>query len=462
MTAAAVLAGWVADTRPQDLSDEVKHAVGRHLLDGVGVTIAAARLGAGTPGWTVAHDLAGPPQARALTGAKSLSAPAAAMATAMLEHALDFDDTHAGGLVHPTVTVLPAAFAVGQEVSASGEQVLTATTLGLETVCRLGAVTPHGFHARGLHATGVVGPLAAAATAGRLMGLPADRIVDALGIAGSAAGGLLEFLDSAADTKSLHPGSAAFSGVTAARLAAAGAAGPPSVLEGKRGVYATLSDRAADLGVLTGWLGVRWEATQIGIKPYPSCQLMHVTLDAVSAAVAGTAVAPADIVDIEVHVHPDSSPFVCGDHTGTAPPRSTYDAKFDLPWSVAALLHDGAITVDTYTPESITRETVAATAKSVRVLPAPTGGPAAAAPGRAVLTLRDGRTLTGEVAGSKGTPAVPMTDAELRAKFAGNCGGHAHAGELADRILNLAAEADLTAVHDLAHRIATERHAHHH
>ncbi|NKY58171.1 MmgE/PrpD family protein [Nocardia flavorosea] len=458
MTAAAVLAGWIHGTEPRDLPREVEHAVGRHLLDGAGVTVAAARLAAGLPGWTVAHSLGGPPQARALTGYQALSAPAAAMATAMLEHALDFDDTHAGGLVHPTVTVLPAAFAVGQEQSATGEQVLAAAALGLETVCRLGAVSPHGFHARGLHATGVAGPLAAAVTAGRLMGLPAARLVDALGIAGSSAGGLLEFLDSAADTKSLHPGSAAFAGVVAARLAAAGASGPPSVLEGKRGVYATLSQRAADLAVLTDELRDRWELTRIGIKPYPSCQLMHVTLDAVAAAVAETAVDPADIVDIEVHVHPDSSPFVCGDHTGTGPPRSTYDAKFDLPWSVAALLHDGAITIDTYTPQSITRPAVAATAKSVRVVPAPTEGPAAAAPGRAVVTLRDGRTATGDVPGSKGTPQVPMTDAEVLAKFTGNCAGHPRAGELADRILNLSAEDDLTVVHDLAHLIATDRH----
>ncbi|MCX0272916.1 MmgE/PrpD family protein [Nocardia zapadnayensis] len=458
MTAAAILADWVHGTGRGELPDEVEHAVARHLLDGVGVTIAAARLGAGSAGWTVAHGLGGPPQARALTGGEALSAPAAAMGTAILEHALDFDDTHAGGLVHPTVTVLPAAFAVGQEVSASGEQTLVAAALGLEAVCRLGAVSPHGFHARGLHATGVVGPLAAAMTAGRLLGLPAARLVDALGIAGSSAGGLLEFLDSAADTKSLHPGSAAFAGVLAARLAAAGASGPPSVLEGNRGVYATLSERAADLGVLTDDLGVRWEVTRIGIKPYPSCQLMHVTLDAVAAAVADATVDPGDIADIEVHVHPDSSPFVCGDHTGTAPPRSTYDAKFDLPWSVAALLHDGAVTVDTYTGESIARAAVAATAKSVRVIPAPHPLPAAAAPGRAVITLRDGQSLTGVVAGSKGTTAVPMTDAEVRAKFIGNCAGHPRADELADRILAISAETDLTVVHDLAHRIASDRH----
>ncbi|GAA5064982.1 MmgE/PrpD family protein [Nocardia callitridis] len=456
MTAAQVLADWVCDAQPHDLPDEVKHAVGRHLLDGVGVTIAAARLGVGGPGWAVAHELSGPPQARSLTGRDRMSAPAAAMGTAVREHALDFDDTHAGGLVHPTVTVLPAAFAVGQERSASGAQVLVSAALGLETACRLGAVSPHGFHARGLHATAVVGPLAAATTAGRLMGLPAARLVDALGIAGSSSGGLLEFLDSAADTKSLHPGSASFAGILAARLAAAGATGPPSVLEGTRGVYATLSDRAADLDVLTTELGTRWEVTRIGIKPYPNCQLMHVTLDAVTAAVGDVAIDPADIVAIETHVHPDSSPFVCGEHTGTAAPRSTYDAKFDLPWSVAALLHDGAVTVDTYTEESIARTAVAATAGLVHVVAAPSQRPAAAASGRAVLTLRDGRVLTGEVAGSKGTAGFPMTDAEVLAKFIGNCAGHPRAHELAHRVMDLTAETDLTSVHDLAYRIASD------
>jgi 2-methylcitrate dehydratase PrpD len=452
MTATEILAAWAHDV--DSVPENVAHTVKRHLLDGIGDAIAARRVGAGVPGWTVAHALGGPPEARALTGDTALSAAGAALASGIVLHALDFDDTHAGGLVHATTVVLPAALAVGQETGATGAQVLTAAVVGMETVCRLGAVSPHGFHARGLHATAVVGPLTAALVGSRLLGASVAEMVDALGIAGSSSGGLLEFLDTDADTKSLHPGSASMNGVLAARMAAAGATGPRSVLDGRRGVYAALAGRPVDFDALTEDLGSRWEATQIGIKPYPSCQLMHVTLDAVTEAVRGTTVDTSDIESIEVHVHPDSSPFVCGEHAGTANPRSTYDAKFDLPWSVAALLHDGAVTIETYSDTSITRDDVTRIAKLVRVVDAPTDGPAASAPGRAVITMHDGRTLTGEVGGSRGTPASPLTDAEIRAKFTANCGGHARGAELADIVLALELEPDLTRVLDLAAEIA--------
>ena len=448
------LAEWAHDLVADALPAEVVHATARHLLDGVGNAVAARRLGYGRAGFEVADALGGPPEARPLTGMRAQSAPAAAMATAVLVHALDFDDTHAGALVHPTAVTLPAAYAVGQQTRATGTQVLAATAIGLEAACRLGLASPHGFHCRGLHATGVVGPLAAALVAGRLTGLTTRELVDALGIAGSAGGGLLEFLDTDADTKALHPGTATLNGILAARLAAAGADGPPSVLEGRRGLYAALSAREADPAAIVAELGTRWEATNIGIKPYPSCQLMHVTLDAVAAAVPEAGIDPAHVAGIEVRVHPDSLPIVCGPNAGVAAPRSTYDGKFDLPWSVAALLHDGTVDISTYTPDSIARAAVLATARRVRVVEAATDGPAASAPGRAVITLDDGRTLHGHVAGSRGTSAFPLDDAQLRAKFLANCASHDRAGELADRILALADEPDLSAILDLAATIA--------
>ncbi|MBY6682370.1 MULTISPECIES: MmgE/PrpD family protein [unclassified Rhodococcus (in: high G+C Gram-positive bacteria)] len=449
-----VLSEWATGVTLDDVPPAVRHATARHLLDSVGTAVAAQRLGHGRAAWTVADGLGGPPEARPLTGTRALSAPAAALATGVLVHALDFDDTHAGALVHATAVTLPAAFAVGQQTHATGAEVLTAATLGLETACRLGAVSPHGFHARGIHATAAVGPFAAAVVAGRLGKFDSETLVHALGIAGSSSSGLLEFLDTDADTKALHPGTASFNGILATRLAAAGATGPGSVLEGRRGVYAALTDRPVDLTVLTDGFGTRWEAMGIGIKPYPSCQLMHVTLDAVSAAVAGHDVHVDDIRDIEVLVHPDSTPFVCGPNTGVASPRSTYDGKFDLPWSVAALLRDGAVDVSTYTDASIARADVLTTARTVRVVERPTDGPAAAAPGHATITLADGRVLVGDVGGSRGSAAFPLDDAALREKFLGNCGHDARADELADRVLGLADEHDLSAVLDLAAAIA--------
>jgi 2-methylcitrate dehydratase PrpD len=448
------LAAWAHDLHLDAVPAQVRHAAGRHLLDGVGNAVAARRLGHGGPAWTVAEQLAGPPEARPLTGRQAISAPAAALATGVLVHALDFDDTHSVGLVHATAVTLPAALSVGQQVGATGAQVLTAAVIGLETVCRIGAASPHGFHARGLHATAVAGPLTAALVGGKLAGLSPDRLVDALGIAGSASGGLLEFLDTGADTKALHPGTASLNGILALRLAAAGAAGPHSVLEGRRGIFAALSAHAADVGSITVDLGERWETTRIGIKPYPACQLMHSTLDAVFAAVSRHDVPPREIKEITVDVHPDSMAIVCGEHAGTAPPRSPYDAKFDLPWSVAALVHDGAVTVDSYTAASIARPEVAATASLVRVVPSAPEGAAADAPGSARVRLQDGRVLTGQVRYSRGTAAAPLSEDDLYRKFAANCGDHLRTGELAERVLGLRGEPDLTGLLDAAAEIA--------
>lgn len=449
MTATEVLAAWAAELRPSDVPAEVSHSVARHLMDGVGNAVGARRLGLAAPAREVARALGGPPEAQILTDDVALSAPAAALAMGALVHALDFDDTHGGALVHATAVVLPAALAVGQQVGATGREVVTAATVGLETACRLGAAVPHGFHARGIHATAAVGPLAAAATAGVLLGLPAATLVDAFGIAGSSSGGLLEFLDTGADTKTLHPGSASLAGILAVRLAASGARGPVSVLEGRRGLWAALTDVTPDVTVVTERLGLHWEATRIGIKPYPSCQLMHVSLDALQAAVADGPVAPECVERVEVHVHPDSLPIVCGDRAGSVP-RSTYDAKFDLPWSLAALIHDGAVTVDTYTDASIVRPEVSALAGRFVIVPRPAPVPASDAPGEVHLILRDGRTLTGTVDCSRGTAGAPLTDADLVAKLTDNCGRHPAAPDLADAVLCLAGSSSLDRLLDLA------------
>ncbi|QMU21823.1 MmgE/PrpD family protein [Gordonia rubripertincta] len=430
------LANWAAGLDLDDIPEVTRRAALRHLLDGIGNAIGARRLDQGGPGLSVARGLGGPPQAHPLGDPEAISAPAAAFANGVLMHALDFDDTHAGALVHPTTVVAPAVLAVAEEVGATGAQTVTALVAGLEIACRLGAAAPHGFHTRGLHATAVVGPLAGAVAAGLLYGADADRLTDAIGVAASSSGGLLEFLDTGANTKVLHPGNAGFSGVLAARLALAGASGPESVLEGRRGLYRALADRDVDPDVIVADLGTRWESAGIGIKPYPSCQLMHASLDAVAQALAeaarsGTEVPASRIAAISVDVHPDSVDIVCGPGTGSRSPRSVYDAKFDLPWSVAALVHDGAVTVDTYADDSIVRPEVAATAGLVEVVPVPDDRPAADAAGRAVITLDDSTRFVGEVPCSRGTSGRPMDDAAVAEKFRGNSGG----GETSDALV---------------------------
>ena len=137
--------------------DAVLRAAVRHLTDGLGAAVAGARAGSASPAVTVATGLGGGPEATILGTTTRVSAPAAALANGTLVHALDFDDTHAGGLVHATAVVLPAAFAVGEQVGAAGWQILEAAVVGYEVACRVAAAAPHAFHAGGLHATMVAG-----------------------------------------------------------------------------------------------------------------------------------------------------------------------------------------------------------------------------------------------------------------------------------------------------------------
>ncbi|MFD0475548.1 MmgE/PrpD family protein [Nonomuraea thailandensis] len=348
-TEAGTLAGWALGLTLDAVPARARLAAIRHLLDGFGCAVAGGPHAA--PAVEVALGLGGPPEATVIGTRHRVGAPAAALANGTLVHALDFDDTHAGGLVHATAPVLPAAFAVGEETGASGGEVLVAALAGYEAICRLGAAVPHGFHARGLHATSACGVLAAALVAARLYGLTPPQAVHALGIAGSQAGGLLEFLSTGADTKRLHPGLAAHAGILAARLARAGATGPGTVLEGEHGLYGALLGRA---GVRpAAGLGEVWEVSRITIKPYPACQLLHAALDA--AATLGT---PDAVESVVAEVHPDAAAIVCG--PGKERPRTSYEAKFSLPWSVAAMLLDGEVSVRTY--ERVERPEVVALA----------------------------------------------------------------------------------------------------
>lgn len=420
------LAAWV--TGDVEIPAAVDDAALRHLLDGCGTAVAAVRLDAALPALTVARGLGGPAEATVLGSSSRLGAPAAALANGTLVHALDFDDTHAGGLVHATAVVLPAALAVGEQVGASGRAVLDAAVVGYEVACRVAAAAPHGFHRRGLHATMVAGVFASAAVAARLAGLDAATTTHALGIAGSQAGGLLAFLGTGASTKQLHPGLASQSGILAARLAAAGATGPATVFDGPHGVYDALADGPVDTSTILDGLGERWETTAIGIKPWPTCQLAHVTMAAAHDALQRAGVPVARVRSVHAWVHPDSASVVCAADRDLTRPASPYAAKFSLPWSVAALLVDGRVGTDTYEAAALDRADVRALAARTtwEVDPAPQTVAADAA-GEVLLVLDDGSRVAGHVDASPGTAAAPLDHAALDAKLLGNVGPQAPA-----------------------------------
>ena len=432
VTAAETFAEWALSLRAGDVPAEVRAAAKRHILDGLGCAIAAARTSA-VPYATALVD--GTDEATVIGSGARASVPHAALANGILVHALDFDDTHAKALVHSTAAVLPTAFAVGEHAEASGADVLTAAVAGYEVVNRLGAAIPHGFHTRGFHATSVCGVFASALIASQLLGLDVRTTVDALGIAGSTAAGSLEFLSTGSSTKQLHPGLAAMNGIVAARLAKAGADGPASIFEGEHGLYRSYLGADVDPAVLTEGLGDRWETTRITIKPYPACQLSHASLDALRAAGIPSAT---EIEAVSFEVPRDIADIVCG----KPEPRTPYEGKFSLEYSAAALVVDGDVTVRSFEPDALSRPDVLALAARVRWNERRFDGVPAEAPGLCEVRLRDGTLLRGEVAKSRGGPESPLSDDELLAKFRANGGSDT----IAEAVLSLESQPSLAGV----------------
>ncbi len=446
MSATRELAEWALSLSWSDIPSSTQDRIKEHLADGIGNAIGGIHTDVATAALaTVAQS--GVSNQSSLWGSSiRTTVSSAAFYNAILIHALDFDDTHAEGLVHATAPTLPVAWALGESLTLCGEEVVTAYAIGIETICRLGMASPHGFHSRGLHATQVCGAIASALTASKLMKLSLNQMVNAMGIAGSFSGGLLEFLNTGSSTKQIHPGIAAQAGITAAILAKNLATGPETVLEGEYGIYKTLSAREFDITTVTKNLGKTWEASQITIKPYPACQLSHVCLDAGkiawdSALAAGYRVA--EIVRITATVHPDSAKIVCLPIANKIVPKSAYDAKFSLPWSLSALLIDGALNVNTFTEISILRPEVRDLASKFDFILQTDVVAAAAASGSVAITMVDGKLFESLVKSSAGGPANRLTHKDLKGKFVNQSPDHLPAGEIFDDLLRIEASPNI-------------------
>jgi 2-methylcitrate dehydratase PrpD len=420
-TAATKLADFASGLQIDDVPPPVAAAAKLHLLDALGCGLAALGLGDGDHVRAAAAEEAGQGPASAIGITAGLPPGEAALVNGTLCHALDFDDTHSAAVAHVTVAVAPAALAEGQAQGASGAQLLAALLAGSEVTIRLGAAAGSAFHARGFHPTAVCGTFGAAAAAARLRGLDAATTARALGIAGSMASGVLEFLADGSDTKRLHPGWAACAGLHAARLAAYGASGPTTVIEGRAGLYAThLGRRDIPIERELSDLGSRWETPNIAFKPFPACHYLHASVDASAEAAGGRRLRAADVEEIVAEVPEAALALVLEPVESKLSPRTAYEAKFSLPYSVAAMLVHGRVDVTTYTDRAITDPDVLELARLVdyRVREFPTADHAF--PGAVRIRLRDGEELTAELPHQRGAPEYPMTEDEVRDKFRAN------------------------------------------
>nr|WP_103383494.1 MmgE/PrpD family protein [Pseudonocardia dioxanivorans] len=354
MTISGRLAELVVGTEPAALPEATRTATSMHTLDTLGCALAALGLDA-VPYVRASYAERGVSGPASVVGqAGGLPADMAAMVNGALAHALDYDDTHAGSIVHVSAATVPAALAMGEHTGRSGAEVLTAIALGNEVSVRLGRPAGAALHARGFHPTGVCGVFGATATAARLAGADAEQTRNAFGIAGSMAGGLMEFLADGSETKPFHPGWAAHAAINAVWFALHGATGPATVVEGDRGFFgAYLRGEEPDLSSVTDGLGERWLTDEIAFKPYPACHYVHAPLDALSAILDEEHLGAGDIAEITAFTDETGVILVLEPAADKAAPRTAYDAKFSIPYAFGARVAHGAVGVETFTDQAI-------------------------------------------------------------------------------------------------------------
>ena len=346
----ATLAAYVANLKFADIPPEVLERAKVLTLDFLGSAIRARRDAESTPSllkMLEALALDGKGEATVFGDSKTWTPAVAALLNGALGHSLDFDDTHADSSLHASAPVVPAAFAIGELVGASGRDVLTAIVAGYEVCCRLGnALDPTSHYARGFHPTATAGTYGAAAAAAKLFGLSKEQIIAAFGVSGSQAAGSLQFLVNGAWNKRYQVGAAAMNGVIAATLARNDFVGSSESIEGKHGLLVGYSDNPHPDKAVAG-LGNVYETMKIGVKPYPSCRYTHAALDALIAMRREHNLTPDQIKRVEIGLHRNGITLT-GDPATKRHPRSIVGGQFSMFFTGAIALDQGAFGWDDY------------------------------------------------------------------------------------------------------------------
>lgn len=435
------LADFASRTRFKDIPAPVLERALIHILDGLGLAVAATTFPFAGPTLAAVQELSGGAGGTVI-GQSFRAAPRdAAMANGVLIHGLDYDDTHLQAIVHPTAAVLPAVLAVAEDRGLSGQEALTAFCIGMEVCIRLGAAVKGGFHHTGFHATGVLAHFSSTLAAGHLMGATPDDHVNAFGIAASTASGVQVFLEEGAWTKRLHPGWAAAGGITAATLARHGFTGPTRALEGRFGLFDThLHEHAkeVDTTFLTEGLGESWMTADTALKPYPVCHFIHGAADA--ALTLHPRLDGAEIASVEIALPQDTLKIVAEpiDHKRTA--RNEYEAKFSAPFVVASTLLRGRFGLPDLTDQAIADPEVQALASRCSCHADPLSQFPEYFSGGVRVTLADGQVMEAHVPVNSGAGDRKLTLDEATEKFLQNTGlalPDDRAATIRDRVLNL-------------------------
>jgi 2-methylcitrate dehydratase PrpD len=402
--AGAILGNFVAAAAWPDIAAQ-SHQAKRSILNFFATAIGSAYDPAVTSALRILSCFSGAATSAIVGRPERFDALAASFINAVSANLLDFDDTHLDTIIHPTAPVAAPVLALAQARGFSGRDVLTAFILGVEVECRIGNAVSPGHYARGWHITSTCGVFGAAAACAKLLGLSADGITNAIGLAASQSAGIVENLPTAA--KNVSVGNAARNGLFAALLAAEGYSASARAIEGPLGWARAMGD-TPDLGRLVAGLGESWEIAKNTYKPYPAGIVFHAVIDAGFRLRAKLNRRLDQIVSVTV----EGSALLLA--RGDRPVRNDRDARVSIHHCVACGLLLGAAGVAEFSEQIVFRPDVVALRQKVRAqLDASLPDGAA----RVTVQLESGETLSETVMAARGSLADPLTDLDIETKL---------------------------------------------
>jgi 2-methylcitrate dehydratase PrpD len=409
------LARFVVEARWSDIPEPVRHQAKRALLNLFAVALAGCRTGPVEIALQSLAELSDRKQATVIGRGERMDALSAAFLNAAGANVLDFCDTHLPTVIHPTAPVAPALLAMAELRRVTGPELLLAFILGVEVECRIGGAISPGHYAKGWHITSTCGVFGAAAGAGKLIGLDAERMVWALGNASTQSAGLCECLGWPA--KSISVGNAARNGMWSALLAEKGFEGPAEPIAGVQGFLNAMAEPPSWSSFTEG-LGDTWEIAQNSIKPYPCGFVIHPALDCVLDWRCG------HLTDAVERVVVRGNPLL-SDRTDRPDISTGRESQVSVQHAVAAALVLGQAGLDQFTDDCARDPAVVAMRRKVEVIRDPAISTVAA---QVELWTRDGKKHGLSTSAACGSPSNPMSDKgiedKLRTAAAGWCAGH--------------------------------------
>src|SRR5262245_15526040 len=421
MSATEKIARFIVDTNYEAIPRDAVEKAKRTALDCLGAALAGVAEPVSQTITGYVTKLGGPPQASVLGTGLKVSLPDAALANGSIAHALDYDDCGVK-IGHPSVLVLPAVLSLGEHLGASGRDILTAYILGLEIEGKLALHADFKLMQARLNHQTWYGSIGAAAACAKLLQLDVVKTRMTLGIGANFACGLSA--NHGSMTGAMAAGNACRNGVTAALMAREGLTANPNIVEAKNGFYDTLVGAGHyDAERMAEGLGKPFyiESPGIGLKKYPSCYHTHRALDGVFQLLGEHRLNDKDIVEVDVGTSTRAMRVLA-----FSEPETPYQAKYSMPYCIAAAVVDHQVTLDTFTSHKMEDRGIVEARKKVHLsfpdIPIWPGladvGPDTEFVGNPVtIRTRDGQSYIARVDIPRGDPALPLTDDELLSKY---------------------------------------------